>query len=502
MKKLLYLLLIFLCAGAPAKEDKVMESRIAGSWYTADKQKLRKQIAGYIASAGKKKCKNVIGLIMPHAGYRYSGSIAGFAVREIVGRKYSRVIIIGPSHYAALFNKISIPDIDAYQTPLGKIALDTDFIKKLKKSAIFVSRTGYHQREHSIQIELPFIQYAIPGTKAVPLMVGQLDLQTTRKIANILLELIDKNTLVIVSSDFTHYGKRFGYAPFGNNFQTESKIRKLDLKAFDFVRKKDLSGFVEFIRKTGATVCGKHALGILTGMLPENSRVLLLKQGTSSGITGFKGSSVSYIAAAVSGRWEAPKARKLISMDIISHDSRRKLLQLARKTIEFYLDEKRAPEFKELKIKATADMNKTLGAFVTLHKNGALRGCIGNYPRKNVPLYQVVSKMALASAFKDYRFKPLKKDELKDIDIEISVLNQPKAVKSWKDIIIDRDGIILRKVWAAAVFLPQVAPEQKWTLEETLSYLSRKAGLSKNAWRKNAKFEVFQADVFGEKQRR
>ncbi len=499
MKIFLYLLFTLSCIITRGEDTKILKSKLAGSWYTANPDQLKKQISEYVKAAGRKKYKNVIALIMPHAGYRYSGAVAAYGIKELIGGKYSRVIIIGSSHYKAFFNQLSVPDINAYQTPLGQIKLDTDFINKLKKFPWLISRTEYHSREHSIQIELPYLQYALPGIKVVPLLAGQLDLPSTRKIARDLLTLIDNKTLVLVSSDFTHYGSRFSYRPFGMDFQTEEKIRELDLKAFDFVKKKNLPGFIKFIEKKQATICGRCGIALLTAMLPKNAKAHLLKYASSAAINGFNGESVSYLAAAITGKWESAETRKVVSMAFLSPETRQKLLLLARKTIKFHLDKQQRPSFKDLNISLTPDMNKTLGAFVTLHKNGSLRGCIGNYPRKGVPLYKVVMMMAQAAAFSDPRFRPLSKDEFKDIDIEISVLTQPKPVKSWKDIILDRDGIILKKGWNRAVFLPQVAPEQDWTLEETLSYLSRKAGLSRNAWKEGAEFEVFQADVFGEK---
>jgi len=499
MRILLSLLLVLSCMISRGEDAGILKSKLAGSWYTANPGQLRKQIAGYVKAAGRKKYKNVIALIMPHAGYRYAGPVAAYGVKELIGKKYSRVIIIGPSHYQAFFNQLSVPGISAYETPLGQVKLDTGFINKLKKFPWLISRNAYHSREHSIQIELPYLQYALPGIKVVPLLAGQIDLPSARKIARDLLTLVDKETLVLVSSDFTHYGRRFGYTPFGTNFQTGDKIRELDLKAFAFVRKKDLPGFMNFIEKKQATICGRCGIAILTGMLPANAKAHLLKYDTSAATTGFNGESVSYLAAAVTGQWKPAEPRKVVSMDFLSSETRKTLLLLARKTIKSYLDKQEKPTLKDLGITPTPDMNKTLGAFVTLHKNGNLRGCIGNYPRKGVPLYEVVMAMARAAAFSDPRFRPLRKAEFKDIDIEISVLSQPKPVKSWKDIVLDRDGIILKKGWNRAVFLPQVAPEQDWTLEETLTYLSRKAGLSGNAWRKGAKFEVFQADVFGEK---
>jgi hypothetical protein len=502
MKILLCLLLTVLSAAGRGAEEKVMKSRIAGSWYPDDPVQLKKDIAGYLAPVKEKKYKNVIALILPHAGYRFSGRVAAYGLKEVMGGKYSRIIIIGPSHYHALVNRISIPDISAYETPLGKVELDTDFIAKLKNVPGIVSRTEYHGREHSIQIELPLLQYALPGVKVVPLLAGQLDFPAVRKIARVLSVLIDKDTLVVVSSDFTHYGRRFAYTPFGVDFQTEGKIRETDLKAFDFVSRKDAAGFMNFIDKSGATICGRCGIALLTAMLPEKSEAHLLKYGSSAETTGFNGESVSYLAAAVTGQWEVMKVRKLVSLKILTPETRQNLLQLARKTIKFYLDNERIPDPEELGITLTPDMEKPLGAFVTLHKKGSLRGCIGNYPRQGVPLYKVVGMMAKAAAFNDPRFRPLEKGEFKDIDIEISVLTPPQPVKSWKDIVLDRDGIILKKGWATAVFLPQVAPEQDWTLQETLSYLARKAGLPWDGWREGAKFEVFQADVFGEKQKK
>lgn len=132
MKTLFWLLLAAACINGRGEEAKVLKSKLAGSWYTADPVQLRTQIAGFVGSAKEKKYKNVIGLIMPHAGYRFSGKTAAYGMKEVTGGKYSRVIIIGPSHHRALFNQVSVPDISAYQTPLGQIKLDTDFINKLK----------------------------------------------------------------------------------------------------------------------------------------------------------------------------------------------------------------------------------------------------------------------------------------------------------------------------------------------------------------------------------
>ncbi len=145
-------------------------------------------------------------------------------------------------------------------------------------------------------------------------------------------------------------------------------------------------------------------------------------------------------------------------------------------------------------------MKKKMGAFVTLHKDGNLRGCIGEIiPVRS--LYEAVLNRAVSSAFSDYRFNPLQKNELNKIDIEISALTPPKEIASWKNIKIGKHGVILRKNGRSAVFLPQVAPEHGWNLQTTLTHLSKKAGLRPDDWKKDATFFVFEADVFGEKKK-
>lgn len=182
----------------------------------------------------------------------------------------------------------------------------------------------------------------------------------------------------------------------------------------------------------------------------------------------------------------------------LSAEERRALLRLARGTIEVYLRERRMPTPRELGVTVTPPMRTIAGAFVTLHKHGDLRGCIGEIePEREV--YRAVQDHALNAAFRDPRFPPLTAAELPEVDIEISVLTPPQEVASWRDIEIGRHGVVLSKAGRRAVFLPQVAPEQGWDVETMLDYLAMKAGLPRDAWREGARFEVFEALVFGEK---
>ena len=497
----------------PVKTEKnVIVSALAGSWYTDDVAELKRDIDGYLAAAGpSNELENVHALLLPHAGYRYSGAVAGFGVRQVQGRKFSRVIVLGPSHRVSMPNAIALPDGTHYRTLLGEIPLDTSFLHKLKDYPIFRKVRGAMPGEHSVEIEFPLLQQALGDFTLVPLVCGQLDDHAVHEAAAALRAEMDPDTLLVVSSDFTHYGPRFDYQPFTTNL--EENLRKLDLGAFGFVEQKDCRGFRTYVRDTGATICGHDPIAILTAMLPPESKVKLLKYDTSGHLTGDWENSVSYLCAAVSVTWtpqpsEAARRKSSVKeeadtggpLDIPAAD-RQALLGLARKTIQFYFDTKGKATPKDVGVTVTPAMRQTAGAFVTLTKHGELRGCIGEIVPARA-LIEAVSDHALNAAFKDPRFPRLDPKELADCDIEISALAPPSEVSSYKDIEIGRHGIVLHKGGHGAVFLPQVAPEQGWDLPTTLSYLSMKAGLPADGWKEGATFAVFEATVFGEKKRR
>ncbi len=470
-------------------KKKVLKSELAGTWYTDDPEELAREIDGYLAAAEPPAPGNPIALMLPHAGYRYSGAVAAQGVRQVAGRSFSRVVVMGPSHRMGLDGAVSIPDVSAVETPLGRIEIDRELVSNLWKNPAFGSHPAAHAGEHSVQIELPFLQRALGGFKLVPIVCGQLDEAGARNIAATLLENIDAETLVVASSDFTHYGRPFGYVPFEEDI--ERNLESLDMGAYKMIEQRNLPGFLEYVRSTGATICGRSPIAILLAMLPGDARVRLLDYTTSGHLTGDWSHCVSYLAAAVSGHWK--KVDEASSL-VLSASDKLALLQLARQRIASRLD----GSVPEIKIEATPAMQAVMGAFVTLHKQGQLRGCIGEiFPRR--PLVEAVAYQAVNAAFHDPRFPRLRADELDEIDIEISALTPPHPVGSFREIEIGRHGVVLEKHGHSAVFLPQVAPEQGWGLEETLSHLALKAGLGFSDWKSGCRFEVFEAIVFGEK---
>ena len=495
----------------PTKQTKVIHRSIISErgWYTSDAEALNKEIAGYYQKAEAKPINNVIAMILPHAGYRFSGQIAVRALKT-TDKKYDRIIVMGPSHTTYMEEMLSVPRVTHYETPLGQIALDVDFINKLLEYPMFRSMPYAHKDEHSVQIELPLLQYNRKDFKFVPIVAGQCSLETIRKAGSVLKNLVDENTLVISSSDFIHYGPRFSYVPFRDN--VAEQIKKVDMGAYEHIANLDCEGFVNYKQKTGATICGHVPIAILLSMLQKPVEPHLIEYSTSGELTGDYTHSVSYLSVVFSGVWPkssdiAPKSGN----ENLSENDKKQLLALARKTISCYLKDKQVPQPSELGITISEAMKIPRAAFVTLKKDALvqksveekpqevslLRGCIGDiFPRR--PLYKSVIGNAINAAVNDRRFRPVTIDECNDITIEISALTAPKPISSADEIRIGIDGIVLNKEGRSAVFLPQVATEQGWDLNETLTNLSRKAGLTGDAWKQGASFLVFQAVVFGE----
>jgi len=474
----------------------VLNSSLAGRWYPADAQLLNKQIAGFFEKAEATPKDNVIALILPHAGYAYSGQTAAYGLKT-AGKEYKRIIVIGPSHYFPMQETLSVPRVTHYETPLGQVPLDVEFINQLCQYSMFQNIPQTHKHEHSVQIELPLLQHCQKDFKFVPIVAGSCSLETIRKAGEILKGLLDEDTLVIASSDFVHYGPNYGFTPFTEDIP--NKIKELDMGAYEHIAELDSSGFLGYRRKTGATICGYVPIAILLSMLEKPAEAQLVKYATSGQLTGDFTNSVSYLSVAFSGTWKtnSPPVKSMIDTSALTVEDKKQLLILARETILFALSHNRAPQESDLSVTISEAMSQTRAAFVTLEKHGRLRGCIGDIlPRR--PLYKSVIANAINACVNDRRFLPVTLAECNDITIEISALTPPQEVASSADIRIGIDGVVLRKDGRSAVYLPQVAPEQGWDLETTLTHLSMKAGLPPDAWKEGATFLTFQADVFGE----
>ncbi|MDD2600730.1 MAG: AmmeMemoRadiSam system protein B [Kiritimatiellae bacterium] len=481
-------------------ERKVMISPIAGQWYSGHAGSLRSEIEELRSGKKLTRRQRVCAVVVPHAGYRYSGAIAVDVYQRLDHYQYERVVVLGPSHYCDLKNKISIPDATHYETPLGLIQADVAYIKKLRNLPFITSRPETHAREHSDQIQLPLIQACLsPALPVVCMVCGQFDASQIVETAAALRELMDDKTLLVVSSDFTHYGANFGFVPFNKDVQRN--IEMLDAGIFDLFVNKDLEGFMERLNQTGATVCGRDPLSLLLAMLPEDADVERTAYQTSGQMLSDNRHSVSYLGALVTGRWSAAARPASVPAadQPLSKEAGSALLALARKTIMRALatGQKNVGFLADMPDQREMEMVAHRGGFVTLTIRGSLRGCIGEiFPSRAI--WKVIREQAYNAAYQDPRFVPLTSVEADELEIEISVLSQPRAVSGPEKIEIGRHGVVLNKHGLSAVFLPQVATDQGWSREETLAHLAVKAGLPPDAWQEGATFLVFEAQIFTE----
>lgn len=503
-------LCVLACAAASVEPGPVRESALAGTWYPADPAELKKLVDSFLGSSPARQLDQPIrALIVPHAGYAYSGPVAARAFALLRGQSPRRVVILAPSHHSG-FQGISVAEVSAYRTPLGEIPLDQSAVARLRGSPLWTAEPKAHEREHSIEIELPLLQRALtPGWELVPVLVGVLDNDQYLQAAELLKPLANAETLVVVSSDFTHYGERFDYLPFPVDDKAPARVRELDEWAIGQIRAKSPQGFFDYQESTGITVCGYRAIAILLSMLGPQASVESVAYDTSGDLTGDWTSSVSYAALAItdpvplaedkpkgsSSPATNPAAAQPQAAAPLSSDELRQLHWLATLAIE---DAVLGPSESRSRAKSSAvdslppRLKEPAGAFVTLKRHGELRGCIG-YIEPRTPLYLAVLANGDNAARRDPRFDPMSAPELEGLEIEVSVLAPLRPVDSWESFRVGKEGVVLTKDGRSAVFLPEVATEQGWTREETLSHLSLKAGLPANAWRDGASFEVFES---------
>ncbi|MBP7127082.1 AmmeMemoRadiSam system protein B [Myxococcota bacterium] len=482
--------------GATPETRKDIRSPVAGSWYPGDPETLRRDIRRMLDSADVSSLSGyrgpVLGLISPHAGYRYSGGVAAHGYRLLEGRDVRRVVVLGPSHQVP-FRGLAIPDATHWITPLGEVPLDREALARLRQAGgVFATREDAFLREHSVDMQIPFLQVVAPGATLVPVVVGQVGPAEAREAAAALRGIVDDHTVIVASSDFTHYGPNYGYLPFRD--RVPERLEDLAMQAAKALGRLDLEGFQAHLRSTGDTICGAGPILVMLATLPAGSEAVSLRFDTSGRMTGDFANSVSYFSIAFL------PARGPVSfegVDLIDGPTRSWLLDLARETLRRHLAGRPLPdpvrEGREVPPKA----RETYGVFVTLKKHGDLRGCIGSIVGTE-PLYQGVLRNAVNAASHDPRFAPMTAAEEPEVEIEISVLTPLKEVPSFQDIRVGRDGVLIEKGGRRAVFLPQVAPEQGWDLATMLTHLSMKAGLAPDAWKSGARFQTFQAHVFHE----
>jgi len=464
---------------AGSENNVVRPMAVAGSFYPAERDTLEEWFGEYFRDAPAKG-EDIKAIIVPHAGYIFSGSTAACAVGEIDRSKhYDHIFLLGPSHRVSI-DGASIPSVyDSYDSPFGEIAVDKTLCNELiEKHRCFTYNPAAHDKEHCIEVQLPLLKYWFDDMPPiVPIIIGTENYATLKDIAAALKPYFDGNNLFVISSDFSHYPS-YDDAMKADKTTGDAIMTGKTADFIDAIHANDAKGY----RNLATSACGQSAIAVMLMMMEGSTCSIRHLKYCNSGDSEYsdKDRVVGYHAFVVETGFGLSDADK------------KQLLSIARHSIEANFG--KGDDFKPV---LNDTLKRRCGAFVTLRIDGELRGCIGHIG-EDIPLHETVGRMARAAAFEDPRFDPLVERELKDIEIEISVLTPMKRIHSIDEFVLHRDGIYIRKGWRSGTFLPQVADEVAWDETEFVSHCSQdKAGLGWDGW-KDAELYTYQAIIFHE----
>ncbi len=492
---LIIILLPFLQVTA---QEKIRPPARAGQFYPGSAEKLRNTIKNYIENAGECTFSGDIkGLWVPHAGYQFSGQIAANGYNCVKDSKFDFVVLIGPCHSFRLPGA-SIGDWSAYETPLGLAAIDTVIARKLRSECSLIQCINTaHKYEHSLEVQIPFLQTVLPGIPIIPILIGfDLSYNDCKEIASTIAHICkNKRTLIIASSDMSHFP----------NYSDACAVDRKMLDAIQTFNPKkvlNMDGIIlsKDIPSLDCTLCGLNAVITMMMAVQELNadKVEILPYTNSGDVLGNRNGVVGYGAGIFLKKVNNPIKKEDRMMDEIdfSREEKKKLFNIARESIIHALNKEKSPSF-------SIDEENLLvkrGVFVTLMNHGRLRGCIGFF-EADKPLYLIVSQMAVAAATQDYRFayNPVTVKEMDEINIKISVLSTLKKIDSIDEIKVGKHGIWIKQGMRGGTYLPEVATEMGWNKIEFLEHCcAEKAGLSRNAWKKDADIYIYFSQILDE----
>ena len=500
MKTVLTLITALMMMNSCNGQKVVRPATQANRFYTGDAKALAQEVDSFLnnvqSSMFNVQCSmfnlqsSIAGVIVPHAGYYYSGNVAAAAYRSIpVDKTYKRIFLLGPSHHEWLDGASVNTEADYYATPLGEVKVDHETALQLtttndtNSDSVFFYRPKAHDHEHCLEVQLPFLQrrFGADLPPIIPIIISTNDFQKLKRMADVLKPYFNDENLFIISSDFSHYP----------SYEDACEADALTGKAIESGSVEEFIGAIEANARSGkrdlaTSACGQFAIITLMLMLDSQYEVRHLMYQNSGDISGDRDRVVGYHAFAI--------LRKDSTGFTLSDEEKSLLKDIALQSIKDSLDGKPIGNLSPL-TSHQSPLKEKCGAFVSLHKHGRLRGCIGHFG-EDVPLYEIVSEMARAAAFEDPRFDPVRRNELDDLDIEISVLTPMRRIQSLDEFELHRHGIYIRKGFRSGTFLPQVADEVNWTKEEFVGHCSQdKAGLGWDGW-KDAELYVYEAIVF------
>ncbi len=461
----------------------VREPAVAGLFYSGSARQLKLDVLSFLKDVSLPQIPGeLIALVVPHAGLTYSGRVAAHAYRVLQETVFDTAILIGPNHQGLGFPGTSVYAKGAFKTPLGEFKIDEDLAEMiLCKDTGSVFNAVSHAKEHSLEVQIPFLQIIASHMKIVPIVMADYDWKTCSRLANAIVHAIlakkQKKIILIVSTDLSHY------------FSYEEAIRKDRIAIQDIESMDPGRLYMDAAKEERAELCGFGPM--LTALLAVRelgaNAVKTLNFANSGDVTGDKTKVVGYVSMAIFKR-SLEDERLLAEMEeeFLSGLEKKSLCEFARRTLEVSLGKKK----KTGSIPSNPKFLQKKGVFVTLKKDEHLRGCIG-FVNANKSLLESVKDLVLAAAFQDSRFSRVRKEELDHIQIEISILSDFVLIQSLREIKIGKHGIFVKKGARSGLFLPQVATEEGWNREEFLSQACLKAGMNPHEWKKGCDIFIF-----------
>jgi AmmeMemoRadiSam system protein B/AmmeMemoRadiSam system protein A len=466
------------------------EPYAAGRFYPSSAAELEAMLNTLFDNAVKKDVQEPLAIIVPHAGYVFSGEVSATMYKLLNPEKqYKHIFLIGSSH-TMYFNGASIYTQGDFITPLGRVKVDELAETIVEESNIITNDVRPHQSEHSLEVQLPFLQYWMKKPfSIIPIILGGESESNCKKLAKVLAPYLTKENLFVISTDFSHY-PAYNDAIQSDNAMADAILSNSTEKfsqTRNYCENRGTDGLV-------TAMCGWTSVYTLLSITENMENVHFEKviyRNSGDSPYGEKGSVVGYYGIALTETHDDPEPVNFS----LSDSDKEYLLHLARKAIEDYLSSHSYEKIPEGTLSGA--LIEKAGAFVTLTIDGNLRGCIGNFNAEK-PLYQTVQEMAIAAATQDPRFLPVEMEELSKIKIEISVLTPLRKIDSIDEFVLGKHGIYIKKGNRSGTFLPQVADGTGWTKEEFLGHCARdKAGIGWEGW-KDADLYVYEAIVFSE----
>jgi AmmeMemoRadiSam system protein B/AmmeMemoRadiSam system protein A len=486
------------CAG-PEESKMVREPAVANQFYPGRADDLVAMVDQMLKDAEPPVLTGrLVGIQVPHAGYPYSGPTAANAFKLLQARGPVTVVMLGPSH-RVFVDKAAVYGKGRWKTPLGEVEIDEDVAKAIVAADEYIEDNPQaHSAEHSLEVELPFLQRVLEEFKIVPIMLLEPTWDQCQNLGRAIAEASKGKDVVVLASTDLYHGESYEEAK-ATDSVTAGLFAGFDPKAL-----------YDGLRARKAQACGGDPVVVAMKAAQEMGadRAVILAMTNSNDVVGEKGGyCVGYSATAFMDSDQSGCVGNAPEEEVeagggsdegsgdLTEEEKASLLEIARSTLEMYIRERETPDVKPL----TDRLREKRGAFVTLHKKGELRGCIG-YVEAYKPVFEAVRDMAVAASTEDPRFPRVSAGELEDIDIEITVLSPLQRIDDPEKVEVGKHGLIIRRGGYSGLLLPQVPVEQGWDRQTFIEHTCLKAGLAPDAWKQEGtQFLVFTGQVFGEK---